>query len=167
MEKRVNKRIAEYVNEFKTKLKDFIHTKDEFPYKNEFINFINGCERLELTNEDFMKRKRVKNIVPYYDRCCAKKADKTQCTRRKLKENDCCGTHCKSQPYGMITTTTEILKTKKITIWAQDIHGIIYYLDDTNNVYDPADIVNGIKNPKIIAKYQKLDDVYSIPSFEI
>ena len=167
MEKRINKRIELYVVQFKDKLRGFINSKDEFPYKNEFINYINSCERLELKKEDFMKRKRVKNIVPYHDRCTAKKADKTQCTRRKLNDYKFCGTHCKSQPYGIIEINETVPKIKKITVWAQDIKGIIYYLDDDGNVYDPADIVNNQRNPKIIAKYQCIDKHYSIPAFEL
>ena len=58
-------------------------------------------------------------------------------------------------------------KIKTITVWAQDIKGIIYYLDDDGNVYDPADIVNNQRNPKIIAKYQCIDEHYSIPAFEL
>ena len=167
MEKRINKKIELYVGHFKDKLRGFINSKDEFPYKNEFINFINGCERLELKKEDFMKRKRVKNIVPYYDRCNAKKANQTQCTRRKLKEYMFCGTHCKSQPYGIIEINETIPKVRKVTVSAQDICGIIYYIDDDNNVYDPADIVNNQRNPRIIAKYQLEEGKYSIPAFKI
>lgn len=167
MERRINKKIELYVTEFKNKIKTFINSKDEFPYKNEFINYINGCERLELKKEDFMKRKRVKNIVPYYDRCNAKKANKTQCTRRKLKTYTFCGTHYKSQPYGIIELNKTEPKIKKVTVWAQDVHGIIYYMDDSNNVYNPADIINDRRNPKIIAKYECIGGVYSIPAFNI
>jgi hypothetical protein len=44
-----------------------------------------------------------------------------------------------------------------------DIKGIIYYIDNTCHVYDPEDIVANNVNPKIIAKYVKNGDVYSIP----
>ena len=59
------------------------------------------------------------------------------------------------------------LTFKKVTVQAQDIKGIIYYLDSIGNVYDPNDIINGIKNPKIIAKYKHTDGVYTIPEFNI
>ena len=42
---------------------------------------------------------------------------------------------------------------------------IVYYLDKFNNVYNTEDIMNEIKNPKIIAKYQMHNDKYSIPEF--
>jgi hypothetical protein len=52
-------------------------------------------------------------------------------------------------------------------VWAQDIGGIIYYVDQTGNVYQAEDIVLNKINPKIIAKYVKTGDVYSIPAFGI
>ena len=36
-----------------------------------------------------------------------------------------------------------------------------------NNVYQPEDIMSGKVNPKVIAKYVKVGDVYSIPEFNI
>ena len=45
---------------------------------------------------------------------------------------------------------------KKVEVWAEDINGIIYYIDKFNNVYDHNDIINGIPDPKVIAKYEKI-----------
>jgi hypothetical protein len=173
MEKRINKKIETYVDDLKKDLNAFIQTKD-FECKYEIINYINSYTGLTLKKDDFVKRKRVKNVVPYYDRCTAKKASGDQCTRRKLKDCAYCGTHCKSQPYGVVSANEETEPSvRKVTVWAQDIKGIIYYLDNTGNVYDPSDVINNRKNPKIIAKYTKDDesedgvDVYHIPSFGI
>ena len=171
MENRINKKIESYVDDFKQSITDFIATKD-FDCKYEIINYINSYNGLSLTKEDFVKRKRVKNVVPHYDRCTAKKASGEQCTRRKLKECVFCGTHNKSQPYGVISATEESEPTiKKVSVWAQDIKGIIYYLDNEGNVYDSSDVINNRKNPKIIAKYIKNegdgDGEYHIPSFGI
>ena len=55
----------------------------------------------------------------------------------------------------------------KVEVWAEDIKGIIYYIDKNSNVYDPEDIVSNKKNPKIIAKYTKVGDVYSIPALSL
>jgi hypothetical protein len=64
--------------------------------------------------------------------------------------------------------TTEIPTTKnvKVDIWAQDIKGIIYYVDKSGNVYDTEDIMKIDKHPKrVIAKYvQDGAGNYSIPS---
>lgn len=165
MHRRINEKLTNYITAFKTDLKSFIESKDDFKYKVEFINYINGYERIEFKKEDFAKRKRVKNVVPFYDRCCAKKANDEQCTRRRFKEGKFCGTHNKSQPNGIIKITEENPKFKKVIVTAHDIKGIIYYLDDTNNVYDAADIVNNKRNPKVIAKYELDSGIYSIPSF--
>jgi hypothetical protein len=57
--------------------------------------------------------------------------------------------------------------TQKIEVWAQDIQGIVYYIDKTNNVYQAEDILSNKINPKIIAKYLKTGEHYSIPEFNI
>jgi hypothetical protein len=54
---------------------------------------------------------------------------------------------------------------KKVEVWAQDIQGILYYIDDKSNVYQAEDILSNKLNPKIIAKYKKENEIYSIPSF--
>jgi hypothetical protein len=54
-----------------------------------------------------------------------------------------------------------------VEVWAQDIQGIVYYIDKSNNVYQAEDIVSNKINPKIIAKYLKNGEHYSIPEFNI
>ena len=56
---------------------------------------------------------------------------------------------------------------QKIELWAQEIMGIVYYLDKFGNVYQAEDIVNNKVNPKVISKYTKTkmengEDVYTI-----
>ena len=171
MERRINEKISGYIMKFKQESIDFINSKD-FDGKYELINFIKTYSGLVLTKDDFVKRKRVKNVVPFYDRCIAKKACGNQCTRRRLKGFTFCGTHCKSQPYGVIDPSDTSKPTiKKVSVWAQDIRGIIYYLDNDNNVYDPSDVINNRKNPKVIAKYTTTlvgdKTEYHIPDFDI
>ena len=48
-------------------------------------------------------------------------------------------------------------------MWLQEIKGIKYYIDDNNNVYNNYDIINNVENPRIIAKYEKQLDKYTIP----
>ena len=50
---------------------------------------------------------------------------------------------------------------------SKEILGIIYYIDNNNNVYQAEDIVSNKINPKIIAKYVKEGLIYSIPEFDI
>ena len=134
----------------------------------QLLQYVYDYERLSFEKEDFQKRKRVKNFVPVFDRCCAKRATNEQCTRRKKEGNEYCGTHMKGTPHGIIDNQEDTkITTQKIEVWAQDIQGIIYYIDKSNNVYKAEDIIVNKMNPKIIAKYIKNGDVYSIPEFNI
>ena len=183
MERRVNRKIEDYLIAFKNdvvkQLQEVSGDLNGEPLSqvavdsrakcNTMISFVDNYENLRLNKDDFMKRKRVKSVVPIYDRCCAKRASGEQCTRRKKGNDMYCGTHIKGtpnsvmeEPAGEAPTT----KNVKVDIWAQDIKGIIYYIDKAGNVYDTEDIMKIDKYPKrIIAKYVH-DAVggYSIPS---
>jgi hypothetical protein len=168
MERRVNKIIENYVIKMKDDIRDKtselvgLNTEDV----TKLLEFVYGYERLTLTKDDFVKRKRVKNMIPYSDRCCAKRANGEQCTRRKKDEY--CGTHMKGVPHGIVDLEYNISPTStKVELWAQDIQGIIYYIDKNMNVYNTEDIVSNSKTPKIIAKYVKSGDSYFIPDFNI
>jgi hypothetical protein len=74
----------------------------------------------------------------------------------------------KGKPHGIMDNQVENkVTTQKVEVWAQDIQGIVYYIDKANNVYQAEDIVVNKVNPKIIAKYVKNGDHYSIPEFNI
>ena len=171
MERRINKKIENYISEFKDNIREKASNLGLTTDSNlsQLVQYIYDYERLALTKEDFMKRKRVKNVVHLSDRCCAKRASGEQCTRRrKDTTSEYCGTHLKGTPHG-ICDLEEDAKPQghKIEVWAQDIQGIIYYIDKNNNVYQTEDIMYGKNNPNIIAKYVKVADVYSIPEFNI
>ena len=189
MERRLNKKIEDYLisfkNEIARKLQDMVNslevhdasTRDELMKANystklqfnSLAGFVYNYEKLRLGKDDFMKRKRVKSVVPMYERCSAKRANGEQCTRRKKDDEAYCGTHIKGTPHSIVdevTCETPTTKNVKVDIWAQDIKGIIYYIDKTGNVYDTEDIMKIDKYPKrVIAKYQQ-DEAgkYSIPS---
>jgi hypothetical protein len=168
MEKRINKKIEAYTTAFKEKILERssqLGIKDE--QLNSLMQYIYDYERLSLNKDDFLKRKRVKNVVPYFDRCCAKRASGEQCTRRKKEGCEYCGTHMKGTPHGLVENEENKQTTQKIEVWAQEILGIVYYIDKFGNVYQAEDIVNNKTNPKVIAKYVKNGDVFSIPEFGI
>jgi hypothetical protein len=171
MEKRINKKIETYLSEFKDKVKEKAYHigLNNDSHLTQLVQYIYDYERLCLIKEDFMKRKRVKNAIHLSDRCCAKKANGEQCTRRKKDPNDeYCGTHLKGTPHGILELKDENKpQGQVIEVWAQDIQGIIYYIDKNNNVYQAEDIVGNQQNPKVIAKYVKTGEVYSIPEFGI
>jgi hypothetical protein len=171
MDKRINKKIEQWVSEFKDDIKE---KASELGLTNDnnlsqLVQYIYDYERLSLIKEDFMKRKRVKNIVHLADRCCAKRANGEQCTRRKKDaDSEYCGTHLKGTPHGTCELDSDVKpQGQKIEVWAQDIQGIVYYIDKSLNVYQAEDIMQGKTNPKIIAKYIKNGDTFSIPEFNI
>lgn len=171
MERRLNKKTDEYMSQFKTNIKSKIshlwNTQND-PNINNLLQYIYDYEQLSFNKDDFTKRKRVKNMVPFFDRCCAKRANGEQCTRRKKEKDEYCGTHMKGTPHGIITEHDENkVVNHKIDIWAQDIMGIIYYIDNQQNVYQPEDIIVNKINPRVIAKYVKNGNNYSIPELNI
>jgi FKBP-type peptidyl-prolyl cis-trans isomerase len=166
MEKKINKKIEQYLSTFKENIRDKLSSLSQQEDKdNILLQYIYDYDRLMIEKEDLAKRKRVKNVVPYFERCCAKKATGEQCTRRRKSEADeFCGTHMKGVTHGVMEEDTgeEETKTKQIEVWAQDIQGIVQYIDNMGNVYQAEDIVNNVTNPKIVAKYTKEGDHYSI-----
>jgi len=170
MEKRLSKKAETYSTSFKDNIREKVTqlglNKNE--QVSQLLQFIYDYERLSFAKEDFQKRKRIKNFVPIFDRCCAKRANEEQCTRRKKDGCEYCGTHLKGTPHGIVDTQSEPKNTtQKIEVFAQDIHGIIYYIDKNNNVYQVEDIISNKMNPKIIAKYIKDGENYSIPEFNV
>ena len=170
MEKRLNKKAETYVTTFKDSIREKaaqmgMSKNDKV---NQLLQYIYDHDRLSFVKEDFQKRKRVKNFVPIFDRCCAKRASSEQCTRKKKEGSEYCGTHMKGTPHGIMDNQQENkFTTQKIEVWAQDIQGIIYYIDKNNNVYQTEDIIVNKINPKIIAKYVKNGEQYSIPELNI
>ena len=171
MEKRLNKKVENYITEFKDSIREktMIMGFTNNEQINQLLQYIYDYDRLSFNKEDFQKRKRIKNFVPIFDRCCAKRASDEQCTRRKKEGFEYCGTHIKGTPHGIVNSHVDVTSTTthKIDVYAQDIQGIIYYIDKNNNVYQAEDIVNNKINPKIIAKYIKVGEIYSIPEFNI
>ena len=118
MEKNVSKKISEYTNNYKDNLSIWIkdnnitltdnNNKDR---TSEFIQYLLDFPNLELSLDDFKKRKRIKNTIPDYERCIALKCNGDRCSRKK-KKNNFCGTHFKGPPYG---TTNNEDKTKPLT----------------------------------------------------
>jgi hypothetical protein len=170
MEKRLNKKTDLYITTFKDNIREKVTqmglTKCE--QMNQLLQYIYDYDRLSFVKEDFQKRKRVKNFVPIFDRCCAKRASDERCTRRKKDGYEYCGTHLKGTPHGIIESDNEPKSTtQKVEVYAQDIQGIIYYIDNQQNVYQPEDIIVNKVNPRVIAKYVKTGNTYSIPELNI
>lgn len=161
MERRITKKIEAYQVDFKNAIKDWLVNENINLTNNngldktsEFLQFVYDYNGIGITKEDFQKRKRVKNQVPQYERCVAKKAEGEQCTRRK-KDETFCGTHVKGTPHGIISTENveNALPVTKVEVWVQEIKGIHCYIDASENVYYAEDIMARKPNPRIVAKY--------------
>lgn len=170
MEKKIDKKIHNYITNYKENIKNKaieLGLVNKSLECNNLIQYIYDYENLKLTKEDFMKRKRCKNTVNIYDRCIAKRANGESCSRKKKEGCEYCGTHIKGTPHGIVDTEPQDNSIEKIEVFIQEIKGIMYYIDNKNNVYDNGDILKNINNPKIIAKYTKTDGVFHIPEFNI
>lgn len=154
MEKRINHQLEKFLIKFKDNIKNKITTLqfDDSEKSNELLEFVYDYERLYFSKDDFIKRKRIQNIIPENNRCMAKKSCNEQCTRRRKINSEYCGTHSKyvSECSTSITKTLEVL--------AKEIEGIVYYIDDFKNVYRTEDILNEKENPQIVYKYEELPD---------
>jgi len=157
MEKRIIQKFNTNVADLKKRIIDEL--KKDASIDN-IIEMVQNVETIPLDRNDFIKRRRTKNSVPTEERCIAKSAKNDQCTRRKKTGHTCCGTHSKGVPHGFITT--DEAKPFQKEVWAEDINGIIYYIDVDNNVYKTEDIMKNLVNPVIIAKWSKIDTMYTI-----
>ena len=156
MEKRIEQKISTYINDFKNSIKTKLENNDKIDYeiKSDLLKYIFDYNNLSLEKEDFTKRKRVKSNVPHYMRCMEKRASGEQCTRKKKDGYDYCGTHDKNRPHGIVTDIIDnSIKKEKREIWIQEINGIIYYIDNNNNIYKTEDILSNTESPNIIGKY--------------
>ena len=167
MEKRLTTKVNDYITTFKNDLHNkLLNSKfEEREQMSDLIQYIFDYDKLCLSKEDFEKRKRVKNSIPEVNRCVARRANGEQCTRRRKDECEYCGTHSKGTPHGTMQSEDEdIQHNQSVDVFAQEIKGIVYYLDKYNNVYHTEDILKQKEDPKIIAKWEKNGQHYSIPS---
>jgi len=171
MERRVAKKCDDHFAYLKNDIKIWLEEHNSTlvdnegkPLMSEFLQYVYDYTPVQLTKEDFQKRKRVKNHVPHCERCLAKRASEEQCSRRKKIDSDFCGTHIKGTPHGIFNTSNPKEETiSKVEVWVQEIKGIHYYIDAYNNIYNPEDIIENKTNPSVVAKYEKNGEAYSIP----
>ena len=168
MEKRLNTKVSDYITNFKNGIRDKIAELNLTDSKTagSLMEYIYDYDRLSLEKDDFIKRKRVKNSIPELNRCVAKRANGEQCTRRRKDECEFCGTHSKGTPHGLVQDNIPKRdQTQRVTIFAQEIKGIVYWIDKFNNVYNTEDVMSDKENPQIVAKYVLHGNQYTIPEF--
>jgi len=172
MEKRINDQIKQYLSTFKDDIRNKLVELNlgETENVNELLEFIYEYERLSFEKEDFLKRRRVKNSVPSENRCNAKRANGEQCTRKRKDDCEFCGTHYKGTPHGIATSSDAADANQPhdnvtLEVFAEEIGGIVYYVDKFKNVYKTDDVLQAKLNPAVIAKWEKNGDKYTIPEF--
>jgi hypothetical protein len=158
MEKKIRGKTNAYILDFKNAINTYIHdnkyTISDATGKNctnTTLEFIYDFKALDLSKDDFQKRKRTKNVIPNYERCCALRLNSERCTRKKKDGEEFCGTHLKGKPYGVIEETQAVEKNK-VAIWVEEIGGIHQYVDEEGNIYATDDILQSVKHPRIIGK---------------
>jgi hypothetical protein len=104
MEKKVNATIQSHILAMKENLKEKIQK-----YGSEhncdmscIIQYMFDYPPLIIKNEDIVRKKRSKTAINPKIRCCAKRANGEQCTRKKRENSKFCGTHEKVCPYGEV-----------------------------------------------------------------
>ena len=142
MENRIRKKVNTYLNDFKDEIMKSLTSKQMSEV--DMLNFVSTYPRLVLEEDDFSKRKRVKNHVPQYDRCVAKRADGQQCTRRKKEDTYYCGTHMKGTPHGEINKDMAKQK-RKVELTIKYENGIPHYTDDNGKIYPAEYVLNTCK----------------------
>lgn len=166
MEKRINKKVETYITTFKDGIKTKLNSLnlEDKSITNDLLEYIYDYQRLVLSKDDMLKRKRIKNSIPSDNRCNAKRANGEQCTRRRKDSCEFCGTHTKGTPHGYykLNENTEC-SMQKIEVVAHDVSGIVYYIDGNNNVYKTEDILEEKNNPAIIAKCVRTNGIITIP----
>ena len=116
MNKRVNDKVSMYLVEMKGNLRNIIQQVMDGPDASDeqrkkvadLIGYIYEYPRLVLSEEDFAKRKREKNLIPLLNRCCAVRSCGSQCTRKRKDSSEFCGPHYKGTPHGCITAPAPI-----------------------------------------------------------
>jgi glycerophosphoryl diester phosphodiesterase len=170
MDRKINKKIEHYLttfkNEIKKKLVEEMKQEDEEKVKD-LVEYVYNYDRLVLSKEDVSKRKRIQNSIPGLNRCHAKRANGEQCTRKQKEGYTYCGTHVKGTPHGVIELEQKQSELVQGEVFAEEIGGIVFYLDKMNHVYKPEDVLNNKTNPEIIATYVIENGKYQIPEFGI
>lgn len=157
MDKFYYKQVDQFVETFKKEVKkNFVENSE-----TEFNKFVDNYDSFKIVS-----KVKQKSTVPMALRCVAKRLNCDQCTRRRNKISAFCGTHFKSRPFGVfdVVVLADEDIVHLISVFTQEIRGITYHLDENLNVYDTGDILNDVRDPKILAKAVFENGEYTIPA---
>lgn len=155
----VNSRINEYFEKMAHDVEMIASSYESTPAIESILKYIRDYPLLHLEKEEIQRKKRQNTIVPSHLRCVAKCGKGERCSRRKQEDSMFCGTHLKGSPWGIVAPDNEpSLVSRKLPIWLEDFNGIQYYIDEEGRVYDHHDIIEGIANPRVVAKWVEDDE---------
>lgn len=149
MESKIQTIADTYYDSFKSGLFEKIDNIVSVATADELKTYINNFQKLAFKKEDFYVKKEAP-IIEYKDRCIAKRSDNTQCTRRKKKGCDLCGTHVKHSPNGIINVNST--NQTRVDVCVHEVMGIQYYIDGENNVYNTEDVLEERQNPRVVGR---------------
>jgi hypothetical protein len=175
MEQQLNRKFEEYIIKFKENIKTKLFEIEgiDIHKASEFMEYIYDYERLVFTKDD-LKNKKSKNKISDCDdnplsttsnntsneskkteKCIAILPSGQQCNKKKKKGLNYCTCHSDMLIKADSSNVTEDKNDNIniIDIFTENIGGIIYYIDKYNNVYNTEDIMNDMRNPRIIARY--------------
>jgi len=158
--KQINSQIEAHTSAFKDSIRNRMLELgfDQDQRTNELMEFIYEYPRLVIEKIENAKKSRVKPDIDSDKRCIAYRADSLQCSRRKKQGCDYCGTHEKGIPNGYVMNETKPPTTTKLVVIAREIDGIVYYIDELQNVYKTEDVMNNVENPTMIGICRKIND---------
>ena len=84
------------------------------------------------------------------EKCMGSKCDGVQCSRRRMKNEIYCGSHIKN----VLSKDLDVLKVEKKEVWSKEIQGIVYYIDNLNEIYNAEDILLNKTHINPIGKYE-------------
>lgn len=159
MDKRVNQLIDNYHCTFRERVRQkAMELRDAPNALHALSEFVINYEPLVLQKDAFVSTRSRNKPTDGEHQCNAKRANGEQCTRRRQSlSSEFCGTHMKRAPHGTIAQPE-----LKVSVWAEEIKGIMYYIDGFGNVYSMEDMMQKKERPTIIAKYVKTNNEYCL-----
>lgn len=130
----------------------------------EIMAYISIQDLCLLDNKNVIKSRRVKKEISVNEQCNATRMDGQRCTRRKKQDGHFCGTHINCPAPTEFNSVDNVPSITDKVVFAIDIQGIIYYIDENLNVYNTEDVLNDVVDPVIIAQACCKNGIYTIPS---
>lgn len=157
MDTDINNQVANFICEFKNDIK-FKALSLSLPEADKLalVEYIFDYPRFQVNLSKYEKKKREpKKIPPINERCTAKRSNGEQCSRRKKKHYEFCGTHLNQYD----TPSQPSLLEKELV--ATNVNGILHYVGEKGFVFAPEDVLKGTVNPKLVGQLVNGQVVYS------